>query len=59
MEPTEEELEEVWGGLSGELCSLLQGHGEVPQNLVPFDPLMEVDDDTHKYEHVQTFPALN
>lgn len=44
-EPTPEELEDKWDDISGELSSLIQGRGELPTDVAPFDAASEVDID--------------
>lgn len=44
-EPTPEELEDKWDDISGELSTLIQGRGELPTDVTPFDAASEVDID--------------
>ena len=46
---THEELEDKWDDISGELSSLIQGRGELPTDVAPFDAASEVDIDHQRY----------
>lgn len=49
-EPTPEELEDKWDDISGELSSLIQGRGELPTDVAPFDAASEVDIDHQRVD---------
>ncbi|XP_061179569.1 protein timeless homolog [Saccostrea echinata] len=49
-EPTPEELEDKWDDISGELSSLIQGRGELPADVSPFDAASEVDIDQQRVD---------
>ncbi|XP_078660707.1 protein timeless homolog isoform X2 [Branchiostoma floridae x Branchiostoma belcheri] len=40
-EPSEEDLNTVWDGLSGDLSTFIQGEGELPQDVAPFDAALD------------------
>ncbi|XP_019613543.1 PREDICTED: protein timeless homolog [Branchiostoma belcheri] len=40
-EPSEEDLNTMWDGLSGELSTFIQGEGELPQDVAPFDATLD------------------
>jgi len=42
-ERTREELESIWDEVSGDLSAILQGRGEIPEGILPFDAASEVD----------------
>ncbi len=41
--PTQEELEDLWDTVSGDLSAIFQGRGELPTDVAPFDAASEVD----------------
>ncbi|XP_022340668.2 protein timeless homolog [Crassostrea virginica] len=47
---THEELEDKWDDISGELSSLIQGRGELPTDVAPFDAASEVDIDHQRVD---------
>ena len=48
-EPTSEELEEKWESMKSGLCDLLQGHGELPDDVIPYDATDDADDELHAF----------
>ncbi|XP_066299874.1 protein timeless homolog isoform X1 [Branchiostoma lanceolatum] len=40
-EPSEENLNTLWDGLSGDLSTFIQGEGELPQDVAPFDATLD------------------
>eukprot|EP00058_Branchiostoma_floridae_P012613 XP_002598101.1 hypothetical protein BRAFLDRAFT_124290 [Branchiostoma floridae] len=41
VEPSEEDLNTLWDGLSGDLSTFIQGEGELPQDVAPFDAALD------------------
>ena len=48
IEPSEQELDELWDEVSSELSAIFQGRSDVPGNVLPFDAASEVDVDQQR-----------
>ena len=48
IEPSEQELDELWDEVSSELSAIFQGRSDVPDNVLPFDAASEVDVDQQR-----------
>ena len=46
--PSEEQLDEMWDNVSGELSAIFQGREDVPTDVSPFDAASEVDVDQQR-----------
>ena len=42
------ELDDKWDDVSGDLSSIFQGRGEIPQDATPFDALSQIDEDQQR-----------
>ncbi|XP_074652885.1 protein timeless homolog [Tubulanus polymorphus] len=49
---SEEELEEMWDNVSDELSAILQGRGDVPADVTPFDAASEQDMEQQKMQAI-------
>ncbi|XP_050412859.1 protein timeless homolog [Patella vulgata] len=48
--PSEQELEDMWDEISGELSEIVQNRKEIPTDITPFDAASEVDVDQQRAE---------
>lgn len=46
--PTVEQLEDIWDEVGGDLSAIVQGRGEIPTDVTPFDAASEVDVDQQR-----------
>ncbi|XP_052803681.1 protein timeless homolog isoform X2 [Mya arenaria] len=48
VEPSQQELDDLWDEVSGELSAIFQGRADVPTDVTPFDAASEVDVDQQR-----------
>lgn len=52
VEPSEQELEDLWDEISSELSAIFQGRSDIPEDVTPFDAASEIDVDQQRYAHL-------
>ncbi|KAH3702538.1 hypothetical protein DPMN_077562, partial [Dreissena polymorpha] len=50
IEPSQQELEDLWDEISSDLSAIFQGRAEVPEGVTPFDAVSEVDVDQQRVD---------
>lgn len=46
--PTDQEIEDLWDDVSGELSAIFQGREDIPEGAAPFDAASEIDVDQQR-----------
>ncbi|XP_053408285.1 protein timeless homolog isoform X2 [Mercenaria mercenaria] len=50
VEPSEQELEDLWDEISSELSAIFQGRSDIPDDVAPFDAASEIDVDQQRVD---------
>ncbi|XP_060554622.1 protein timeless homolog [Ruditapes philippinarum] len=50
VEPSEQELEDLWDDISSELSAIFQGRSDIPDDIAPFDAASEIDVDQQRVD---------
>ena len=48
VEPSQQELDDTWDDIAGELSAIFQGRADIPADVAPFDAASEVDVDQQR-----------